>query len=399
MSGWRECRIRDVASVYDGPHATPASPKTAVTGPVFLGISSLQNGRLDLAQSGHLSEDDFVRWTRRVTPQAGDVVFSYETRIGQAAIVPAGLRCALGRRLALMRPDRTVVDPWFLLYSYLGPAFQETVRRNTIAGSTVDRILLRDFPNFPLLLPPLAEQQGIAATLAALDDKITSNRRTDELCLALAVETYRAACLKASPRLALGDAGNWLSGGTPSTEEPAFWSGDFPWISAASLKSFHVAVSDRRLTSAGLHRATNVVPAGTVLLVIRGMSLKAELRMGVAQRPVAFGQDVKAIIPTGVPSALLATALYSARSDILELVDEAGHGTGRLQWDLLSAFPIAIPEDELLVPVLDVLLARAAAASAESRKLAELRDALLPELLSGRIRVPEASEAVDQALA
>jgi type I restriction enzyme S subunit len=176
------------------------------------------------------------------------------------------------------------------------------------------------------------------------------------------------------------------------------WNGDFPWISAASLKSLHVASSDRRLTSAGLQRATNVVPAGTVLLVVRGMSLKSELRMGVAQRPVAFGQDVKAIIPTVVPSALLAAALYSARSDILELVDEAGHGTGRLQWDLLSAFPIAIPEDARLVPLLDALLARGAAAARESRKLAALRDALLPELLSGRIRVPEAGEAFESAL-
>jgi type I restriction enzyme S subunit len=396
MTGWHEVRVEDVAVVYDGPHATPASPKTAVAGPVFLGISSLQNGRLDLAQSGFLSDDDFARWTRRVTPQAGDVVFSYETRIGQAAIVPPGLRCALGRRLALMRPDRNVVDPRFLLYSYLGPAFQETLRLNTVAGSTVDRILLRDFPSFPLLLPPIAEQAGIAAMLGALDDKIASNRRIDELCLALAVETYRAASLKTSQRLALGNAGKWLSGGTPSTEEAAFWNGDFPWISAASLKSFHVAVSDRRLTSAGLQRTTNVVPAGTVLMVVRGMSLKSELRMGVAQRPVAFGQDCKAIIPTAVPSALLATALYSARSDILELVDEAGHGTGRLQWDLLSAFPIAVPDDDGLVLILDALLARGAAAAAESRKLAELRDALLPELLSGRLRVPEAS---GQALA
>jgi len=165
------------------------------------------------------------------------------------------------------------------------------------------------------------------------------------------------------------------------------------------MKSFHVAVSDRRLTSAGLEQATNVVPAGTVLLVVRGMSLKTELRMGVAQRSVAFGQDCKAILSTVVPSALLAAALYSARSAILELVDEAGHGTGRLQWDLLSAFPIAIPDAERLVPALDALLARGAAAATESRKLAELRDALLPELLSGRIRVPEAKESVEGAMA
>jgi type I restriction enzyme S subunit len=275
---------------------------------------------------------------------------------------------------------------------------QATVRRFA-SGTTHQTVYFPEAKAFHIAAPEFAEQKAIVAVLGALDNKIESNRRLNATCLALAVETYRAACLKASQRLALGDAGKWMSGGTPSTEDSAFWGGDFPWISAASLKSFHVAVSERRLTSAGLKQATNVVPAGTVLMVVRGMSLKSELRMGVAQRPVAFGQDCKAIIPTVVPSALLATALYSARSDILELVDEAGHGTGRLQWDLLSAFPIAIPNDDRLVQMLDALLARGAVAAAESRKLAELRDALLPELLSGRIRVPVASEAVDQALA
>ena len=278
------------------------------------------------------------------------------------------------------------------------PKIRAWVTQHAI-GATMPNLNTAILSAVPVRLPPLPEQEGIAATLMTLDDKIGSNQRLDDLCLALAVATYRAAAITATRRLALGDAGKWLSGGTPSTEEPAFWSGDFPWISAASLKSFHVAVSDRRLTSEGLQQATNVVPAGTVLLVVRGMSLKSELRMGVTQRPVAFGQDCKAVIPTVVPSALLATALYSARSEILELVDEAGHGTGRLQWDLLSSFPLAIPDDERLVPILDALLARGAAAAAESRKLAELRNALLPELLSGRIRVPEASEAVDQVLA
>jgi type I restriction enzyme S subunit len=292
-----------------------------------------------------------------------------------------------------MRPNREIVDPRFLLYTFLGPVFQETIRQNTIAGSTVDRILLRDFPSFPILLPDLMEQRRIAMTLGALDDKIESNRRINELTLSLAVQNYRLAGLTSSKQVALGNAGRWLSGGTPATEEPSYWGGDFPWISAASLKSFHIAVSERCLTAAGLERATNVVPAGSVLLVVRGMSLKSELRMGVAQRAVAFGQDCKAIIPTTVPSSLLATALYAAGRDVLDLVDEAGHGTGRLQWDLLSAFPIAIPGDDRLVPILDALLARGAAAAAESRTLAALRDALLPELLAGRVWLTGARES------
>src|SRR6266850_1895577 len=99
--------------IFDGPHATP---KKTSRGPVFLGIWNLSQGRLDLSQTEHLSVEDFAKWTRRVIPQHGDLVFSYETRLGQAAMIPEGLDCCLGRRMGLIRPDRRRVNPRFLLY-------------------------------------------------------------------------------------------------------------------------------------------------------------------------------------------------------------------------------------------------------------------------------------------
>lgn len=392
MNGWTRVRVRDVAATFDGPHATPASTKTAKGGPVFLGISSLQSGRLDLSQSAFMSESDFALWTRRVTPHADDVVFSYETRLGEAAIIPAGLRCALGRRLALMRPDRSRIDPRFLLYYFLGPRFQEVIRSSTVHGSTVERIMLTDFPDFPIELPPPAEQHWIAGTLGALDDKIESNRRIEDGALDLAEALYVDACERGAEVVPLRDAGGWLSGGTPSTSTAEYWGGELPWISAASLKSFYVEKSDRTLTSAGADAATNVVPAGTVLMLVRGMSLKTEFRFGVAQRPVAFGQDVKAILPS-INGSVLALALRAARGDVLGLVDEAGHGTGRLQTDRLEQLPIAVPADPTFVQKADALIARGATAARENLKLGALRDALLPELLSGRLLVPETYEA------
>src|SRR5260370_12457719 len=108
-SQWRTVPIRDLCEgIYDGPHATP---KKTTSGPIFLGIASLSQGRLDLTESEHLSEKDFAIWTRRVTPRYGDIVFSYETRLGEVALIPEGLKCCLGRRMALMRVDRTMADP------------------------------------------------------------------------------------------------------------------------------------------------------------------------------------------------------------------------------------------------------------------------------------------------
>lgn len=174
---FRETTVAEVCEVFDGPHATPT--KTDV-GPIFLGITSLNSGRIDLEGVEHLSEEDFVKWTRRVTPRAGDVVFSYETKLGEAAIIPDGLRCCLGRRMALMRPDLNQVDSRFLLYYYLGPEFQEIIRERTIHGSTVDRIALIEFPKFPLRLPSLTVQKAIAHILGTIDDKIELNRRMNE---------------------------------------------------------------------------------------------------------------------------------------------------------------------------------------------------------------------------
>lgn len=142
--------IGEVVEVFDGPHATP---KKIEIGPIFLSISSLENGRLDLSKSARLSEADFAKWTKRVTPRKGDLLFSYETRLGQAALMPDGVRACLGRRMGLLRPRKDKVIPEYLLYAYLSPAFQQIIVANTITGATVDRIALSEMPNFGIRIP------------------------------------------------------------------------------------------------------------------------------------------------------------------------------------------------------------------------------------------------------
>jgi type I restriction enzyme S subunit len=190
MPGWDKTSVGALCKgIYDGPHATP---KKTDAGPIFLGISNLSNGRLDLSDTAHLSEADFVKWTRRVTPQPGDVVFSYETRLGEAALIPQGLRCCLGRRMGLLRPDRTKVDPRFLLYLWLSPAFQRTIASRAVHGSTVDRTLLTELPEYPVEVPDLPEQRRIAHILGTLDDKIELNRRMNRTLEAIARAIFKS---------------------------------------------------------------------------------------------------------------------------------------------------------------------------------------------------------------
>lgn len=164
--GWLRTTLGKVAEVFDGPHATPK--KTSV-GPWYLSISSLKNGRFDLAESAHLGEDEFPTWTRRVAPQVGDTMFSYETRIGQAAYWERDEPAALGRRMGLLRPRKEVVDPRFLTLLYLGPEFQKLIEAKTVRGSTVDRIPIANMAAWDISIPALSEQERIVDLLDKFD--------------------------------------------------------------------------------------------------------------------------------------------------------------------------------------------------------------------------------------
>ncbi|MFF0102754.1 restriction endonuclease subunit S [Micromonospora sp. NPDC005257] len=183
----------------------------------------------------------------------------------------------------------------------------------------------------------------------------------------------------------LADTGRWLSGGTPNTSFPAYWGGDIPWISASSLKDFDIAHSNRRVSQLGASSGTRIVPPNTTLFVVRGMSLKNEFRVGVTRREVAFGQDCKAIIPRpGVDARFLAYSLAANADRVLAMVDEAGHGTGRLPTDQLAALKIGVPEpaeQRRIVDILDSLDGSIRSTERLIVKLERRKEGILQELV------------------
>lgn len=180
MSGLQVGPINDFAlGIYDGPHATP---QEADEGPVFLGIKNVTpQGTLDLSEIRHVSEQEYPRWTKRVVPQSDDIVFSYEATLHRYAIIPENFRGCLGRRMALIRPDKSKVVPRFLHYYFLSPTWRAQIESNIISGATVDRVPLTRFPDFEVQLPNLALQERIASILSAYDDLIENNRRRIQL--------------------------------------------------------------------------------------------------------------------------------------------------------------------------------------------------------------------------
>ncbi len=187
---WQTIPIREVyAGMYDGPHATP---KPSESGPIFLGIKNVgETGQLDLSSIRHISEEEYPRWIKRVEPRHGDIVFSYEATLNRYAMIPKGFRGCLGRRMALIRPDKSKTCGRFLYYYLFGQKWRNVIAQNTLIGSTVDRIPIAKFPDFPITIPPLPTQRKIASILSAYDDLIENNLRRIKILEEMAQALYR----------------------------------------------------------------------------------------------------------------------------------------------------------------------------------------------------------------
>lgn len=189
MSEWKRCAVGDVCEVFDGPHATPPQSND---GPIYLGIPSIRSdGSIDYENSKRISYENYPKWTKRVTPQENDVVFSYEANLESYARIPAGFEGCLGRRMAIMRPDPSAIDARFLYYYTQSPAWKAVIASRTVLGATVNRIPIATFPEFPLRLPSLPAQQRIAGALSAYDKLIENNRRQIKLLEEAAQRLYK----------------------------------------------------------------------------------------------------------------------------------------------------------------------------------------------------------------
>ena len=142
---------------------------------------------------------------------------------------------------------------------------------------------------------------------------------------------------------ALSELATFVSGGTPNKDTPEFWGGEIPWVTVSDMKSLRLSNVKYRLTASGSAQVRKV-DKGTILVLVRGMGLFKDLPLVLCEEAVTFNQDIKALIPLdNVESEYLAYAMIARKSQVLRHVDTAGHGTGRLDTDLLKSTPIPLP--------------------------------------------------------
>jgi type I restriction enzyme, S subunit len=280
-------------------------------------------------------------------------------------------RSALVGMEGLVSPAYTVCEPkpgvHSLLFSYYLKSPQLIGQFRRFSQGIVKDTLNLKYPAFAqisALIPSYAEQQRIADCLSSLDDLIAAQaQKVDEL------KTHKKGLMQqlfpregeSQPRLRFPefqDAGEWdvrrldqmvcfQSGGTPSKANPDFWKGSIPWVSAKDMKQILLSDAEDHISTKAIDQGAKLVPSGTLLMLVRGMTLLKNVPICVICCKMSFNQDVKALRPlNGVDSLFLALVLTSSKNRLLEMVSIAGHGTGKLDTEGLKAMALALPSTE-----------------------------------------------------
>ncbi len=143
----------------------------------------------------------------------------------------------------------------------------------------------------------------------------------------------------------LGDCAKLLSGGTPKKSKKEYWGGDIPWVSSGEMSESFIFDTSLHVTTEGTKNGTRLVPTGTVLVVVRGMSLAKEFRISFTMREATFNQDIKALeCAEGVDPKFLFYALKARKDRIRRLSTDASHGTKKLDTHALIAVELDFPE-------------------------------------------------------
>ena len=251
----------------------------------------------------------------------GDILISVRAPIG--AMNMAVERCCIGRGLAALTPISNKCSKQFLYYA-LQSKVDSLIAQGT--GSTFKAISKKVLEATCIPAYSTIEQEQITETISRVDNTIAARR--NQLVLLDQLVKSRFIELFGDP---LGNDKGWkkvlitevcnaiFGGGTPSKSHPEYFAGSIPWVSPKDMKSSVINDSIDHITEEAIaHSTTNLVPANSVLMVIRSGILKHTLPVAINSLPVTINQDMKAFVPNEtVKTAFLMHFFKAIENDVL----------------------------------------------------------------------------------
>jgi len=411
--------VDDGTLVINDGHRMKSSELVDEDGLPFIRGGDVSEGRIDFGSVDYIDEELKSTFVNKVS-QDGDVVITTKGSVGRFAFVRSIYpEFVYSPQLSFWRvKDSSEVLPRYLWQWARSPELKKQLGMYKGQTTMADYISLEDQRKIEIDLPPLPIQRRIADILGALDDKIELNRRMNETLEEMAQALYRHWFVDFGPfqdrelkdteemgPIPKGweikpflDTCEIETGGTPKTSVDEYWGGDILWASAKDVSQSTDAVlldPERTVTPAGIENSpADVLPAGTTAIVARGATTGRHAILG---RDMALNQSCYGLIGKDGYSW---GWTYLTVDSLVKRLRKHAYGSAFdsvtistfENLDIVGAPPEVISAfKEKVMPLFKKMMANVK----ENQTLAEIRDYLLPKLISGEIKVEAAQEVVE----
>lgn len=163
-----ESIARACSDVIDCPHSTPHFQDQGV---LVARTMHIKDGLFLESLASYVSERQYQERIARLEPKPGDLIFTREAPVGEAFVVPLGMKICLGQRVMLLRPKEGKLEAEFLLAQIYSGSVKDRISMLT-SGTTNPHLNVSEVKEFEIPLPPFAEQQVIASRLSDLDSRL-----------------------------------------------------------------------------------------------------------------------------------------------------------------------------------------------------------------------------------
>ena len=377
MTNWKEVKLESIADVIMGQ-----SPKSEYYNAVGDGLPFLQGNR-----TFGLKYPIFDTYTTSPTKiaQPQDVIMSVRAPVGDLNITP--VKMCLGRGVCAMRMKNGNQE---FLYYLMKHNVQNLLNRES--GTVFGSVNRNDIGSLEVLVPENDKiQQKVASVLSLLDAKIETNTRInnnlEQQAQALFKSWFVDKEYEVERETTLGVVCKCELGGTPSRIKSEYWGGNIAWINSGEVNNFRITKASEYITEIGLkHSATKLLPRKTTVLAITGATLG---QISLLEIDSCTNQSVVGVLENEtLPYEFIYPYICYNIKELLS------HQTGGAQQHInkqnVEQLTLSLPKSTLIkdyknivAPIFELI----AKNCFESERLAAIRDALLPKLMSGEIDV------------
>ncbi len=406
-SEWPVLTIEEISSrIAMGPFGSNIKTDNFVPS----GVPVIRGGNLT---AGRFRATEFVYLTEEKADELiaanaapGDLIFTHRGTLGQVGLVPKGQyrRYVVSQSQMKLTCDPTKADALFLYYYFKSPAGQHSLLMNTSqTGVPAISRPVSSLKAIRLRLPGLGEQRSIAGILGALDDRIELSRRMSETLENMARALYESWVRDAGSESVsedhIGTVGDVVEFDPPT---PIRRGEERPYLGLAELPTsgpVHEPPAPRAFTSGARFRNLDTLLARITPSLENG---KACIANSLPGDGMAWGSTELIVMRPrpGVPFSLPYLIARDEGFRALAIQNMTGtSGRQRVPREPLQRAPMPTPSPGVLArfgevadPMFETIFCRAR----EAETLSSIRDALLPKLISGELRIPEAERLVSE---